>query len=112
MGRMMTNLAFALDGLYAAGWWPSSGDDCQLSEDQRWYPSPSSVLEFFTRRGTDLEISLRLDVHQAAIRWHTPESGPQSITAATQTEALILAFTDSYRAQCRKVSQERLPASR
>lgn len=50
----MSELDFALDGLYAAGWWPSEGDHCLQAADNRWYPSQSMVLAYFRQSGIDL----------------------------------------------------------
>lgn len=92
----MTDMTFALDGLYAAGWWPSDGDDCRLSDDHRWYPSPETILDAFARNGTDLYISMPLIGHPVTVRWQTRQSGSQTVTAQTQTEALLLAFSRSF----------------
>ncbi|MAO21711.1 MAG: hypothetical protein CMJ25_13255 [Phycisphaerae bacterium] len=92
----MHDLGFALDGLYAAGWWPSDSDDCRLSEDSRWYPSHNAILSEFTRRGIDLVITMPLSGHPVTVRWSTPQSGAQTVTARTQTEALLLAFARSF----------------
>ena len=94
----MTDLAFAIDGLYAAGWWPSDSDDCRLSNDSRWYPSLDSILDTFAGNGIDLIISMPLSGHPVTVGWHTAKSGPQTVTAQTQTEALLLAFSRTYRA--------------
>ncbi|MFG0245811.1 MAG: hypothetical protein ACF8MF_07165 [Phycisphaerales bacterium JB052] len=96
LGQTMHDLGFALDGLYAAGWWPSDSDDCQLSDDSRWYPSHKAILDAFAQQGIDLMITMPLSGHPVTVRWATPESGVQTVTARTQTEALLLAFARSF----------------
>jgi len=92
----MADLDFALDGLYAAGWWPGDGDDCQQSPDQRWYPSPGAILNAFAQQSIDLVISMPLCGHPVTVRWHSTHGGLQTVTARGQTEALILAYTRSF----------------
>lgn len=97
----MAELDFALDGLYAAGWWPEDGDDCRQSPDHRWYPSPETILNAFSRQSIDLVISMPLCGHPVTVRWHSVQGGLQTVTARTQTEALILAYTRSF-VTCRR----------
>ena len=92
----MADLDFALDGLYAAGWWPQDGVDCRQNPDQRWYPSPETILNAFAQQNINLTISMPLCGHPVAVRWHTARSGTQSVMARNQAEALILAYTHAF----------------
>ena len=95
----MPDMAFALDGLYAAGWWPRDGDDCIKSDDGRWFPSPDSILNSFAHRGIDLLISMPLSGHPVTVRWQTPSAGTQTVTARTQSTALLMAFSCAFRVE-------------
>ena len=101
----MPNMAFALDALYAAGWWPRDGDDCLKGSDGRWHPSPDSILSSFAHQRVDLEISMPLCGHPVTVRWHTPSAGSQTVTARTQTTALLLAFSCAFKADSADLAQ-------
>ena len=41
------DLAFAIDELYSAGWWPEPGVSCLQSDDGRWYPDDAVIASEF-----------------------------------------------------------------
>jgi hypothetical protein len=93
----MSEIAFALDGLYAAGWWPSESDPClQSDDDQRWYPTPSSIRAQLSRCGIDTEVSTPPEGHPTSISWSCPRYGSERVTARTETAAWLLAYTHLY----------------
>ncbi len=102
----MTEMAFALDGLYAAGWWPSVGDDCRRSADDRWIPSASTIYNAFAAAQIELRIVTPVSGHPITIRWNTPGRGPCTITARDPDVALIMAYTQIFAASPVAVLQD------
>ncbi|MBL4697530.1 MAG: hypothetical protein JKX70_01720 [Phycisphaerales bacterium] len=92
----MSDLGFALDGLYASGWWPNDGDRCLQSSDGRWYPSEALMLEFFAQ--SIIRPTIRQSSVSSAVEvvWSSPKRGRQSVHGRSREEALILAFTSLY----------------
>ena len=97
----MSELDFALDGLYAAGWWPGESDQCLQSADQRWYPSPEMVRASFCRSGIEIrEQSNATDLH-VSLTWEIPGHGWEAVTARSEAVALLLAYTHLYQTEAR-----------
>jgi len=92
----MSELDFALDGLYAAGWWPTQSDTCLRSQDQRWYLSPDAVRDEFGRAGVDLIDRTSSHDRHITLTWRIPGHGWESVTAQTDSAAYILAYTHLY----------------
>lgn len=98
----MSELDFALDGLYAAGWWPSQSDHCLRSHDQRWCPSPDAIREAFAKQGADLiDRTDQGDKHHT-LAWHVSGHAWETVTAQSESAAYILAFTHLYQAANRE----------
>lgn len=93
----MSDLGFALDDLYACGWWPSDGDRCLQHEDGRWYPDESVILAAFSE--SIIRPQFRQSSASASVEvvWSSPTRGRQVVRGRSQDEALILAFTSLYR---------------
>jgi len=97
----MPDLAFALDDLYAAGWWPMPGDDCLKTPSGRWYPTPDLVRSRFRERGIELT---ELNDHSQSVHkliWNCPESGMTAMIARDPQVIAILAFTWLFRFESR-----------
>jgi hypothetical protein len=92
----MLNLGFALDGLYASGWWPANGDRCLQSSDGRWYPGESMILESFASSIARPQIRQAQSSSAVEVIWNSPKRGRQSVHGRSRQEALILAFTNLY----------------
>lgn len=92
----MPDMAFALDSLYAAGWWPGAGDDCRRAPDDRWYPSVESIRQTIAESGTKIEIVSSHDSHPITVRMRTPRRGVCTITARSLEIAMIMAFSQQY----------------
>lgn len=101
----MSEECFALDGLYAAGWWPSQGDRCTLRDDGRWGPDETLILDAFSASGITLVIrrSLTHRVHQVC--WRTPRGGQETVMAKSRQAALTLAFVRLYTATSQRVPE-------
>ena len=95
----MSELDFALDGLYAAGWWPSESDPCLRSQDDRWYPSLDLIRANFAKSGIELHSRTAPAGHPFSVTWEIPGHGQETVTARTEESALLLAFTELYRVQ-------------
>jgi hypothetical protein len=92
----MYDLEFAIDGLYAAGWWPADNEDCLQADDARWYPSTHQVHEAFAQSGIDISITMPSCGHPVTVRWSSSGCGHCTVTAQTRCEAMLLAFTQLY----------------
>lgn len=101
----MSELDFALDGLYAAGWWPSEGDHCLQAADNRWYPSQSMVLAYFRQSGIDLRQAACSPGRPISLSWEMPGCGWETVTAKSHTVAHLLAFTHLYQSAHRCTRQ-------
>ena len=97
----MSELDFALDGLYAAGWWPSESDRCHKSQDQRWYPTPETMRQAFARSGIDLDTQCTGKGRPISISWEMHGHGCEKVTARTEETALLLAFTHLFQCEHR-----------
>ena len=93
----MSELDFALDGLYAAGWWPSESDACLQSQDNRWYPTQGMIRANFAASGIDLDCRKARDGRPVSISWEMPGHGRETITAKSEESALLLAYAQYYR---------------
>ena len=93
----MSDLEFALDGLYACGWWPSDDDRCLQSGDGRWYPEESLILEAFASSVIKPQINESSSSEAVEVLWSSFKGGRQSVHGRSRSEAMILAFTDHYR---------------
>lgn len=93
----MSELDFALDGLYAAGWWPTQSDPCLQSPDQRWYPCPDMIRDHFAGAGIDLVERTRINDRHVTLSWVIPGHGREAVTAQTHDSAYLLAFTHLYK---------------
>jgi hypothetical protein len=100
-GTKMSELDFALDGLYAAGWWPSKSDRCLQSQDQRWYPTPQAIHQAFTRAGIDLKTHTTGIGRTISISWAMQGHGSETVIARTEEAALLLAFTHLFQCEHR-----------
>lgn len=92
----MSELDFALDGLYAAGWWPTQNDHCLQSPDQRWYPAPDAIRTEFTKQGADLIKRSEQSENHCTLAWHVSGHAWESVTTQTESAAYILAYTHLY----------------
>lgn len=92
----MQDLGFVLDGLYAAGWWPSEGDRCLQDTDGRWYPDEAMMLESFAQTTSNTHILASEHSASVEIVWSSSDQNRQSVHGRSRTEALILAFTRLY----------------
>ena len=92
----MPDLRFALDGLYACGWWPSDGDRCLQHADTRWYPDESMILEYFAESIIHPQIRQSLSSSAVEVFWDSPTRGRCSVHGRTREEAMILAFITLY----------------
>lgn len=93
----MSDLGFAIDGLYAAGWFPASDDSCLQYEDGRWYPDESMILQCFAESIACPKIRTVVDSRAVEVTWYSPTSGRQSVHGRSRTEALIVAYTSLFR---------------
>lgn len=93
----MSDLGFALDGLYACGWWPSDGDRCLQNADGRWYPDETMILQFFAQSLIHPQICQSPASGAVEVLWSSFYGGRQSVHGRFRMEALILAYTDLYR---------------
>jgi hypothetical protein len=98
----MSELDFALDGLYAAGWWPSESDQCLQSTDQRWYPTPDTIRNAFTHQGIELVDRSNGRNRLITLSWEIPGHGSETVTAQTEPAACLLAYTHLYQASKRE----------
>lgn|GEM_PF-2999246 len=87
------DLDFALDGLYACGWWPGGGDGCDRAEDGRWYPSEAMVLQSFAAESIGVRVRESLVSDAVEVVWDSRAGGHQVTHGRSRAEALILAFT-------------------
>ncbi len=92
----MPDLDFALDGLYACGWWPKDGDQCLQHTDGRWYPGESMILDSFAELFAVPDIRKSPSSIAVEVVWRSPRRGRQSVLGRSREEALILAFTSLY----------------
>ena len=92
----MTDLGFAIDGLYASGWWPAESDRCALSQDGRWYPEELLILEQLNAAYIDLMLTESTISSAVEVEWVSPHRGRQSVHGRSKGEALILAYTHFY----------------
>ncbi len=92
----MPDLGFALDGLYACGWWPTDDDRCRRYTDGRWYPDEPMILESFAELETFPDIRESTFSGAVEVVWRSSRRGRQSILGRSREEALILAFTSLY----------------
>lgn len=92
----MPDLGFALDGLYACGWWPHDSDRCLQFTDGRWYPDDSMILEFFAQSITHPKVRNSVSSSAVEVVWSSPTRGRQSVHGRSREEAMILAFTSLY----------------
>ncbi|MDF1808595.1 MAG: hypothetical protein P1U42_02770 [Phycisphaerales bacterium] len=93
----MSDLGFAIDDLYASGWWPASGDRCIQYDDGRWYPDESLIGQYFAQSIAHPKIKPTGSSHTVEVHWYSPTSGQHSVLGRSRTEAMILAFTSLYR---------------
>jgi hypothetical protein len=98
----MSELDFALDGLYAAGWWPSEGDQCLKSSDHRWYLTPDAVRDAFSHEGIDLLDRSNGSHRHITLTWEIPGHGSETVTAQTESAACLMAYTHLYQASKRE----------
>ena len=95
-GLFVDELSFAIDGLYATGWWPADGDCCLLSTDGRWYPSESMIRGYFTQSLVPCKITDSSESASVEAQWKSLNRASQSVRGRTRQETLILAFTKLY----------------
>ncbi len=93
---MSTGLGFAIDGLYACGWWPNNEDQCLQDTDGRWYPGESMIIESFAQSACHPKVRKMDQSHAVEVIWHSPKRGNQSVLGRSKHEALLLAFTSMY----------------
>jgi len=93
----MSDLGFAIDDLYASGWWPASSDRCIQFDDGRWYPDESLICQYFAQSIARPKIKPAVSSQTVEVHWYSPASGQQSVLGRSRTEAMILAFTSLYR---------------
>jgi len=75
------DIAFAIDELYSAGWWPAEGESCVQSADRRWYPDEAASIEAFARAGWLVRFGPSRCGHAVRAAWHAP-SGLRGVTIA------------------------------
>lgn len=92
----MQDLMFALDGLYASGWWPADGDHCLQSQDGRWYPNESMIMSSFAMLILSPRIVTSSRSGAVEIIWTSSRFGQHRIHGRSREEALIIAFTTLY----------------
>ena len=92
----MSELDFALDGLYAAGWWPSQGDICLQTTDHRWYLSPDAIRVLFEKHNAELNERSDIAGKHLTLSWYIPGHGWESVTARSQSAAYLFAYTHLY----------------
>lgn len=97
----MSDLDFALDGLYAAGWWPAQRDRCLQAPDHRWYPAPETIRAAFADAGIMLMERSGGHEHLLTLSWAIPGHGWESATARSRAAAYLLAYTHLYQAEKR-----------
>ena len=92
----MDELDFAIDGLYAIGWWPADGDCCLRAEDGRWYPSEAIIRGYFAQSLVQLNITDSSSSASVQARWKSLNRASQSVRGRSRQETLLLAFTKFY----------------
>jgi len=92
----MSDLGFALDGLYACGWWPSESDQCLQHSDGRWYPKESLIESTFAQSSIHLQIHQSPSSSVVEVVWISNSSGRQVVRGRSRDEAFLLAFTSLY----------------
>ena len=91
-GGVVDGLDFAIDGLYAAGWWPDDSDQCIQAHDGRWYPSESTVQTYFAHAFVRLIIKDSVSLASVQASWKSFCRAPQSVRGRSRQEAVLLAF--------------------
>lgn len=89
----MDELEFAIDGLYASGWWPSDEDCCLQARDGRWFPSESMIQAEFTKEFVNLTISNSAESASVVASWKSLSRAPRSVRGRSRQETLVLAYT-------------------
>ncbi len=93
----MSNLGYALDGLYSAGWWPSDSDRCTQLDDGRWMPNSACILEAFGDYGFQIRVVTCDESARCRVEWARWGGVRGSVMGRCQPEALLLAFTELVR---------------
>lgn len=93
------DIAFAVDGLYSAGWWPSDGESCVQSADGRWYPDEAASTEAFARAGWRVQFMASRCGSAVRAVWRAPSGGRGVIVAGDPISARILVHTALVRSQ-------------
>lgn len=89
----MPDLIFALDELYASGWWPADSDQCVQSQDGRWYPNESMIISTFAMLILSPRIVTSPRSGAVEVVWSSTRHGQHRIHGRSREEAMILAFT-------------------
>ncbi|MCA9274696.1 MAG: hypothetical protein KDA29_01585 [Phycisphaerales bacterium] len=93
----MSEIEFALDGLYAAGWWPLEGDPCLQAEcDRRWYPTIDSIQASLDAIGIHVRIERPAEGHPISILWSSVKYGCERITARSEDAAWLMVYSHLY----------------
>lgn len=93
----MSEIEFALDGLYAAGWWPRESDPCvQAACDQRWYPTIDFIRATLESMGIQIRIERPVEGHPVSIAWSSTRYGCERITARSEDAAWLMVYSHLY----------------
>ncbi|MCC5824342.1 MAG: hypothetical protein LAT64_13730 [Phycisphaerales bacterium] len=84
---------FAIDELYAAGWWPGDADTCQRGPDGRWFPDEAATRTAFAAHGW--KVRYEPGRCSCAVRavWRAPDGSHGAAIAADAVAARIMAYT-------------------
>ncbi len=93
----MSGLGYALDGLYSAGWWPGDGDGCIQSEDGRWMPEHTLIIEQFSQAGFQIRVSGNTMNERCRVEWARWGGIRGSSVGRNRTEALLIGYAELIR---------------
>jgi len=88
----MPGLSFAIDALYAAGWWPVQGHGCVQAPDGRWFPEQDEVMRCFAEAGITPTLRQHGTGRVHELTWDSPRTGRQRVLAGSPEEATIYGF--------------------
>lgn len=84
---------FAIDELYAAGWWPGDADTCERGPDGRWYPDDAATRHAFAAHGWTVRYHTGRAARSVRAEWVAPDGSHGAAIAHDARTARIMAYT-------------------
>ena len=84
---------FAIDELYAAGWWPGDSDTCERGPSGRWFPDEAATRHAFAARGWTVRYRQCRTASSVRAEWHAPDGTHGAAITHDATAARIMAYT-------------------